>query len=133
MALLQLELPDALYDHAVSVAKSSRRPIEQIIVEWIRPPVPPSEAEVQDPLDGLEELSSEELRHLAKSQVPFAQSQRLANLLTTQQKRSLTAGEQQEAAQLVQLEDLHTLRKAKALYLLKQRNRLPDDLTDILT
>lgn len=41
--------------------------------------------------------------------------------------QDLTEPERIEAAELVEQEDLLTLRKAKALYLLTQRNALPHD------
>jgi hypothetical protein len=44
----------------------------------------------------------------------------------------LTGAERDEAVRLVEQEDNLTLRKAKAIYLLKQRNALPDELAGLL-
>jgi hypothetical protein len=52
----------------------------------------------------------------------------LQELLAIQRRRELTAGEQREAASLVQQEDRITLRKARALFLLKERGLSPGDL-----
>ncbi len=49
-------------------------------------------------------------------------------MLAAQRQRSLSADEQQEAVALVEQEDFVTLRKARALFLLKQRGILPGDL-----
>ena len=76
---------------------------------------------------GLDELSNEELLAISQTTVPPARLRRLQDLLTVQRQRNLAEGEQQEAAQLVEQEDLLTLRKSKALLLLKQRGALPQD------
>jgi hypothetical protein len=53
--------------------------------------------------------------------------------LSTQQQRNLTEKEQREAVTLVEQEDLLTLQKARALFLLNQRGVLPDDLAAFLS
>jgi hypothetical protein len=57
---------------------------------------------------------------------------RLQGLLALQRERGLNRAEQQEVAALVEREDWYTLRKARALYLLKKRNALPDHLKRLL-
>jgi len=52
----------------------------------------------------------------------------LRQLLSLQEQCELTQDEHAEAASLVEQEDLVTLRKAKAIFLLKQRNALPNNL-----
>ena len=117
---ITLTLPDAVYRQAQQVAKTTQRAIEEVVLTWIRP-VP------EKGLEGLDELSNDELLTISQTTVPPARTRRLQDLLTAQRQRNLAEGEQQEAAQLVEQEDLLTLRKSKALLLLKQRGALTKD------
>ena len=116
-----LELPDEVYQRAQRVAQATRRPLEEVVIEWIRPPV-------QVKLPELEHLPNEELLRAAQVTLPPDHTQRLQELLAAQQQRSLSEDEQREAVELVEQEDFVTLRKARALFLLKQRGILPDEL-----
>lgn len=73
----------------------------------------------------MEKLPTNELIQIAQATLPTPAVTHLQTLLMAQQQRSLTPAERQEAEQLVAQEDLYTLRKAKALFLLKQRHALP--------
>lgn len=115
--VITLELPGEIYHQAEQVAQATHRPLEQIIVEWIQPPF---EIELAETISDLEELNNEQLVQVARHVVPTETSRRLQGLLTLQQRRELTLGEQQQAADLVEREDLLTLQKARALFLLKQ-------------
>src|SRR5262245_50842388 len=119
--VITLELPDEVYRHAQRVAQTTRRPIEKIVSDWIRPP-----AEMQ--LPDLDHLSNDELLQAARETVPAEHAQRLQELLTAQRQRTLSDDEQREAIALVEHEDLLTLRKARALFLLKQHGILPANL-----
>ena len=89
---------------------------------------------VQDAvLAGLEAMSTAQLTQVARSGAALEDTERLRELLSLQEHRELTEAERDEAAHLVEQEDLITLRKAKAIYLLKQRNALPDELTALLS
>ncbi len=116
-----LALPDEVYQRAQRVAQATQRPLEEVVIEWIRPPV-------QVQLPELEHLSNDELLQAARATLPPEHTHRLQDLLAAQQQRSLSADEQREAVALVEQEDLVTLRKARALVLLKHRGILPDDL-----
>ena len=116
-----LELPDEVYQRAQRVAQATRRPLEEVVTEWIRPPV-------QMKLPELEHLPDDELLQAARSTLPPEHRCRLQELLAAQQQRSLSEDEQREAVDLVEQEDFITLLKARALFLLKQRGALPDDL-----
>ena len=70
-----------------------------------------------------------ELLAVARTTVPPVHTRRLQGLLTAQRQRNLTESEQQEATKLVEQEDLLTLRKSKALLLLKQRGALTGNLS----
>ncbi len=116
-----LELPDEVYQQAQHVANTTRRSIEEVVCAWIRPPV-------QVTLPELERLSDDELLQAAHATIPPEHAHRLQELLDIQQRRTLSEDEQREAVTLVEQEDFVTLRKARALFLLKQRGILPDDL-----
>ena len=116
-----LELPDEVYQRAQHVAQATHPPLEEIVCEWIRPPV-------QVTLPELERLSDDELLQAAWETLPPDHAHRLQELLAAQRQRSLSEDEQREAVTLVEQEDLVTLRKARVLFLFKQRGILPDDL-----
>lgn len=80
---------------------------------------------------GLDKLSNDELLAVARTTVPPVHTRRLQDLLIAQRQRNLTDSEQQEATQLVEQEDLLTLRKSKALLLLKRRGALTGDLSGV--
>ena len=133
MTTVTLDLPRQIYQKAAQIAKATKRPIEQVVVEWIRPPVERA-GSVQDAvLAGLEAMSTAELTQVARSGAALEDTERLRELLSLQEQRELTEAERDEAARLVEQEDLITLRKAKAIYLLKQRNALPDELAALLS
>ena len=56
---ITLELPDEVCQRAQRVAQATRRPLEEIVIEWIRPPV-------QVKLPELERLSDDELLQAAR-------------------------------------------------------------------
>ena len=133
MTTVTLDLPRQIYQKAAQIAKATKRPIEQVVVEWIRPPVE-RVGSVQDAvLAGLEAMSTAQLTQVARSGAAPEDTERLRELLSLQEHRELTEAERDEAARLVEQEDLITLRKAKAIYLLKQRNALPDELAALLS
>ena len=133
MTTVTLDLPRQIHQKAAQIAKATKRPIEQVVVEWIRPPVERA-GSVQDAvLAGLEAMSTAQLTQVARSGAALEDTERLRELLSLQEHRELTEAERDEAARLVEQEDLITLRKAKAIYLLKQRNALPDELTALLS
>ena len=117
---ITLELPPELYRQAQHVAKTTRRSLEDVVLAWLRPPA-------EEGLADLEQWSDDELRQVARASVAPDHIRRLRHLLAAQRQRTLTECEQQEAAILVEQEDLMTLRKARALFLLKQRGALPED------
>lgn len=133
MTTVTLDLPQDLYQVAQHTAQRSRQPIEQVLLNWIQPPNQVGEGQgaendLQSILVGLEQLTNAELMQVVKATLPPRDVTRLQHLLALQQQRGLTTKEYNEAEQLVKQEDLQTLRKAKALSLLKQRNAFPTDL-----
>ena len=132
MTTVTLELPRSIYQKAAQIARATKRSIEQVVVEWIRPPVERT-GSVQDAvLAGLEAMSTPQLTQVPLTAKPD-ETARLRVFLSLQERRELTEAERDEAIHLVEQEDLITLRKAKALYLLKQRNALPGELAALLS
>lgn len=128
MTTVTIDVPPDLYQLAQHTALYSRQPIEQVLADWIQPPYEVDATQWEDDFIALEQAPTSKLIQIATSSMARQDSNRLQALLTLQQQRALTTKEQREAEQLVRQEDLQTLRKAKALYLLKQRNALPTDL-----
>ena len=94
---------------------------------------PPPATEATETSADLEIMPTDQLIRVAQAQVPPEDSRRLQELLLAQHRRPLTESEQREAVALVEQEELITLRKARALFLLKQRDILPADLISFLT
>lgn len=128
MTTVTLDLPRQIYQKAAQIAKATKRPIEQVVVEWIQPPIERTGSLQDAVLAGLDTMSTAQLTQVVRSTATLEDSERLRELLNLQEQRELTEVERDEAARLVEQEDLITLRKAKAIYLLKQRNALPDEL-----
>lgn len=133
MTSVTLDLPRPIYQKAVQIARATKRPIEQVVVEWIQPPTERVGSVQEAALIGLESMSTEQLTQVARSTSVPDDRKRLQELLSLQEQRPLTAAERTEAGQLVEQEDLLTLRKAKALFILKQRNALPADIAMLLS
>ncbi|MBK6433550.1 hypothetical protein [Candidatus Amarolinea dominans] len=133
MTLVTLELPQRIYQKAIRIARATKRPIEQVVVEWIRPPVERTGSAQDAVLTGLESMNTAQLTQIAISTTAPKEMLRLRELLGLQEQRELTEAERREATRLVEQEDLLTLRKAKAIYLLRQRNAMPDDLISLLS
>ncbi len=131
MTAVTIELPAPLYQQAMQQAVATQRPIEQVVSDWIQPPVSVVR-DTEDALAGLDELSTHELLDIARSQTPRLEADRLQMLLELQQRRALTPVERAEANRLVEREDFLTLRKAKAIYLLKQRKALPREIAALI-
>lgn len=128
---MTLNIPEDIYQRAERVARTTEQPVEQVIVGWITPP-PSVPTEAIGKITELEQLSDEKLVQIARSTMPESDTVRLRDLLAVQRERGLTEAEQREAAALVEREDLYTLSRARALYLLKKRDALPDDLRQLL-
>lgn len=128
MTTVTLDLPRQIYQKAAQIAKATKRPIEQVVVEWIRPPAERVRSVQDAVLAGLDAMSTAQLTQVARSTATLEDTVRLQELLKSQEQRELTEAERDEAVRLVEQEDLLTLRKAKAIFLLKQRNALPDEL-----
>jgi hypothetical protein len=127
---MTLNVPEDIYQRAERVARTTEQPVEQVIVGWITPPS--TLDEIANEIAELDQLSDDELTEVARFVMPEGETDRLHDLFAMQRERGLTEAEQREAVALVEREDLYTLRRARALYLLKERTALPDDLRKLL-
>jgi len=132
MTTITLDLPQEIYQRAQRTAKTTQRSVEQIVTEWIQPPPEENRGDSQQIVAEMEKLTIYELIQIVQARLPTPEAARLQTLLAAQQQRTLTQSERQEAERLVAQEDLYTLRKAKALFLLKQRHALPREFAALL-
>jgi hypothetical protein len=116
---ITLELPEGIMREARRAASASRQTVEQVLAAWVRPP----RADTTDgpELTDLARLSDQELEREAQVRLSGVDAERLRALLQLQQRRPLREDETAEALRLVADEDRLTLRRARALYLLRQR------------
>ncbi|HID51006.1 MAG TPA: hypothetical protein EYP41_03085 [Anaerolineae bacterium] len=127
---LTLELPDEIYQQAKRIARQHKQSVEQVVIEWIRPPAysMPTSATAEN----LADLSDEQLLEIARMKLPPEYAARLQELLIIQQERDLMPQEMDEATDLLAEEDAITLKKARALFLLQQRGVWSGDLEEVL-
>lgn len=131
MHTIQLEVSEEIYSRAKKISKQTSQPIEKVVAAWIRPPGESDRDPTQEMLQELDALSDDALVQIVKSFVPKSDSDRLGKLLSLQKQHPLSNAEHQEARDLIRQQDLLTLRKAKAIYLLKKHNALPQELTSL--
>lgn len=127
---LTLELPDEIYQQAKRIARQHKQSVEQVVIEWIRPPAysMPTSATAEN----LADLSDEQLLEIARMKLSPEYTARLRELLIIQQERNLTPQEMDEATDLLAEEDAITLKKARVLFLLQQRGVWSSDLEEVL-
>jgi len=123
-----IHMPDPLYQRLQRLAKASRRPLENLVVQTLDANVPTLPENlpqsVQEELASLELLSDEELWQVAESQYD---TQRVySRLLQKNSREMLTDVEQTQLNKHYDAVNRLTLRKAYAYVLLKWRgHRLP--------
>lgn len=107
-----INLPERVFANLSAIAKKSRRRLDEVIVESL-------EQEFLKEAETLEKqisvCSDKEVLELAHIQMPPKQDQRLSRLLQKQGETKLTAKEQQDMWELMDLNRLTTLKKALAL------------------
>lgn len=90
------DFPMSVSQQVAQAAQATQRPTEQVVVEWVRPPISAVEA-TEDALNGLDELSDNQLIDVVRSRRPSQRAERLQVLLAWQQQRCLTYAEREEA------------------------------------
>jgi hypothetical protein len=109
---ITINLPDKIYTNVASLAKKTRRRIDEVIAEKI-------EEEFSLDSEGLEKqiaaCSNKEVLQLSKLEMPVKEDGRLSFLLQKQGEKDLTVKEQKELAELMEMNRFATLKKAFAL------------------
>jgi len=128
---ITLQLPQNVVQQARQAASASRRSVEEVLATWVRPPGAAGSVD-QGLAEDLSGLPDETLVQVARATLEPAQARRLEALLDVQQERVLTEAESAEALRLVAEEDRLTLRRARALHLLQQRDALAGNANTVL-
>lgn len=109
---ITINLPDKIYTNVESLAKKTRRRIDEVIAEKI-------EEEFSFDEEGLEKqiaaCSNKEVLQLSKLEMPAKEDGRLSILLQKQGEKDLTVKEQKELDELMEMNRFATLKKAFAL------------------
>jgi hypothetical protein len=133
-AVLNLELPEDVYEHVRRAAKGMNQSLEKALVNIVRAATPSLEkvpAEYRGDLEAMEDLGDEELWSILRSRSELAKQRRLQRLLDKNQRETLTARERTALAELRVDGDRLMLARSYAALLLKYRgHRVPnfDDL-----
>jgi hypothetical protein len=107
-----INLPDRIYANLSSVADKSRRRVDEVIAEKIERDFAVDAGELEKQISF---CADAEIFELAKLKMPPDQDERLSLLLQRQGERNLTADEQKQLWELMELNRLTTLKKAFAL------------------
>jgi len=113
-----INLPDKVFANVEILATKTRRRIDEIIVEKIEQEFSFDSETLAKQISA---CSDKELLQLAEIQMPAKQDNRLSFLLQKQGEKDLTAKEQNELWQLMELSRIATLRKAFALREISRR------------
>ena len=113
-----INLPDKVFANVEILATKTRRRIDEIIVEKIEQEFSFDSETLAKQISA---CSDKELLQLAEIQMPPKQDNRLNFLLQKQGEKDLTAKEQNELWQLMELSRIATLKKAFALREISRR------------
>jgi hypothetical protein len=127
--VVNLELPEDIYEHVRRAAKGMNQPLEKALVSIVRAATPSLEkvpAEYRAELETMEDLGDEELWRILRSRLASAKQRRLEALLDKSQRATLTDSENESLIALRKDGDRLVLRRSYAALLLKYRgHRLP--------
>lgn len=116
MQTVTLQLPNRVASTARSLAEQTKRPIEDILVEWL------DQAVADLPVDS---LNDEQLLALTKLQLDTPQQNQLSALLAKNREGTLTPPDKQQLDELMQLYRHGLVRKAEALKVAVARGLIP--------
>jgi hypothetical protein len=127
-----LTLPDNLLDRARRLARRSRRPVDEVLVEALTTALPGDDTDVpalRSSIGQLAYLNDAALWQAARATVPAEQRERLEALHHKGQRTTLNDAEREEMETLERLYQDTVLVRAQAAVLLKQRQYDVADLT----
>jgi plasmid stability protein len=118
---ITVQLPESLFAALRDQAASQHRSIEEQIIAGITSSLATEDNNAIGGTQGLDELSNEQLWHLAESRLSDAEARRAEELNYKQQAVGLTPDERAELMRLVDETDACVLTRARALAQLTQR------------
>ncbi len=127
-----LTLPDSLVERAKRLARRSRRPVDEVLVEALTTALPSDDTDMpalRASIGQLAYLNDAALWQAARATVPAEQRERLETLHQKQQRTSLTDDDRAEMEALERLYRDTVLVRAQAAVLLKQRHYDVSDLS----
>ncbi|MGH2387194.1 MAG: hypothetical protein ACRDIE_03245 [Chloroflexota bacterium] len=123
--VVNIELPEDIYQRFRDAATLTRRPLEDVIVQTIRGNLPPVLADLapnhRELVADLQRLGDDALWAIGKESLRTAQWRRHQHLLHKAEQDILTLAEQAELATLREATDRFVTRRSYALALLKWR------------
>lgn len=131
--IVNIELPDAIYQRFQRVADATNRPLEEVVFQTISGNLPPSLDDLGTQLQGdvadLQHLRDDALWTVAREKLSPQLWRRHQSLLRKAHERDLTATEQTQLAELRTATDRYVTRRSYALALLKWHGHtIPTDL-----
>lgn len=113
-----INLPEKVFANLSNLANKSHRRIDEVIAERIERDFAIDTDELEKQITA---CSNAEILTLAKIRMPLAQNERLSFLLSKQSEEALSDEEQKELWNLMDLNQLTTLKKAYALREISRR------------
>lgn len=121
-----LSIPEDVYDHVRQIAEETSRPVDQLMVEYLRtlpvplPSLPPDE---EAELNALKSLSDDTLRTIAREQMPADVQDRMQILMDRNNFGTISDDELHELEQHVERGNRLMVRKAEAAGILMDRGQ----------
>ena len=127
-----IELPEPIYDKAAQQAQDEKRPIEDVLIEWLSRASAPKTAlpsPFEDAIKALDDLAPVELIEIARRRLTPQDEKRLEILSARYDEGNLSEEEHREVLRLASKQDEIAVLRARSLQILRERNvDLPDDL-----
>jgi len=130
-----ISIPDSLYQKAQEIAKLRSQDVDDVIREGLAGAFGKGQLDIPDDeqaeLKAMSYLSDDALWTIARETMPSKVDQRISELLTKNQRGTISAAEREELEVLVERGDKLTLRKSQAMRYLSERGYTinPDDLS----
>jgi hypothetical protein len=124
MSNFTLTVPEEVYRQAYHIAEETSRSVEQVMLDHLKrlsPPLPLLPPDEQAELDALQYLSDDALWTIAREQMPSDTQERTQVLMDKNSLGTISEGEYQELASLVERGNRLMVRKAEAATLLIER------------
>ncbi|MBI5293572.1 MAG: hypothetical protein HY872_16980 [Chloroflexi bacterium] len=122
MEMMTVQLPKRLFERLERAAKRLHRPVDEYIIQSLDLSIPPElPVDWQAELEEMLYFNDEKLRQAAEPLFSPNEQKRLRELNYSAGERELTDAEQKEADALLEKYHFSTVRRARALAVLKMR------------